>query len=248
MDYPIVRAKERPFTGKGYARKIRALGYLPAVLYGQGTAARSLIVDPKTMAGILTGARAVNTVVRLEIESKDAKKDDCLAIVREYSLHPVKRFLEHCDFMVIDDTTEMTIRVPVRTTGKSEGEKVGGQLNIALREITLKCKPGDVPEAVVIDVSALNLNQGLLLSQLVYPAGTRAVYPKDRAVVTVRMPKAEAVEEEAAPAEGEVVPGAEGAVPGAEGAAPAAAGAAPAAAPGAAPAKGAAKAPEKGKK
>ncbi|MBM4396320.1 MAG: 50S ribosomal protein L25 [Deltaproteobacteria bacterium] len=219
MDYPVVRAKDRPFKGKGFARKVRQLGYLPAVIYGQGTAARPLVVDPKTIVGVLTGPRAINTVVRLEIEKKDGK-DECLAIVREYQIHPVKRALEHCDFQIVDESTEMTIKVPIRTTGRSEGEKVGAVLNIALREVSVRCKAPDVPEAIVVDVTPLQLNQAMLLSDLPYPAGTRPVFVKDRAAITVRMPKAEKVEEAAA-AEGEAAP-AEGEAPAAEGAAPAA--------------------------
>jgi len=213
MEFPVVRAKERPFRGKGFARKIRQLGYLPAVVYGQDTAARPLVVDPKTVIGVLRGARSVNTVVRLEIEKKDGK-DECLAVIREYQVHPVKRNLEHCDFLIVDEKTEMTVKVPVRTTGRSEGEKAGAVLNIALREVAVRCKAGDVPEAIVVDVTALQVNQGISLSELPYPAGTRPVYVKDRAVVTVRMPKAEkteaAAEGEAAPAEGEAAPAAEG--------------------------------------
>jgi large subunit ribosomal protein L25 len=241
MEFPIVRAKDRPFLGKGYARKIRALNYLPAVLYGGGSAARPLVVDPKTIVAILQGPRARNTVIRLEVEGKEGL-DSCLAMIRDYQIRPVNRIIQHCDFLVVDETTEMTVKVPLRSVGKSEGEKVGAALNIALREVSIRCKAADIPEAIVVDVTSMGLNAVLMLSALPYPAGTKPIYPKDRAAIVVRMPKAEKVEEEAAVAEGAAVPAegaAAGAAPAAPGAAPAAGAAAPAAgaAPAAKPAK-----------
>jgi len=204
MEYPVVRAKERPFTGKGFARKIRQLGYLPAVLYGRGVSARPLVVDPKTVRDILNGPRARNTVVRLEIEGSS---ETPLALIKDFEAHPVTRRLQHCDFMVVNEDTELTIQVPLRTTGRSEGEKAGGTLSVGFREVTVRCKAGDVPEAIVVDVGPLKLGEVLTLSQLPYPPRVRPVFQKDNPAILVRMPKAaaggaEAVTEAAKPAEG----------------------------------------------
>lgn len=196
MDYPVVRAKARPFTGKGYSRKVRVLGYLPAVLYGPGMPTKPIVVDPKTVVGILNSPRGMNTVVRLDIEGKEGL-ESCLALIKDYSIHPVKRVLEHCDFLKVDEAGELTVTVPIRTVGKSAGEKAGAKLNLALREVTIRCRPDCVPEAIEIDVTPLGVNESLLLSQLRYPEGTRPVITKDRTVVTVRMPKAEKGAEEA---------------------------------------------------
>jgi len=216
MEYPVIVAKVRPFSGKGYARKVRALGYIPAVLYSGGLEAQSLVVDPKVVAAVLNGSRHANTVVKLEIEDKDAAKTGTfLALVREYSVHPYRRTLEHCDFLKVDENAERTFRIPIHIEGKSEGEKLGAKLNIAQRDIVIRCLPADVPEKIEVDVSPLNVGEVLTLSQLPYPPKTVAVFDRDAVVVSVRMPRAEVKEETPEAVEGEgaavVAEGAEGA-------------------------------------
>ena len=245
MEYPVVRAKDRPLAGKGYARKVRGLGYLPAVLYGRGMATRPIVVDPKTVVAILNGPRRTNTVIRVEVESGD-KTDSCLALIREYSVHPVRRLIEHCDFMAVDADMQMNVKVPIKVEGKSEGEKVGAKLNVALRNIALRCKVTEVPESIIIDVSPLKVGQTLMLSQITLPAGTKPLYPRDMAVVSVRMPRAEKSAAEEA-AEAAAAEGAEAAVEGAEGAPAAAEGEVKAGAEVKPGAKGEVKAEPKGK-
>jgi large subunit ribosomal protein L25 len=225
MEHVQVKAKSRTVVGKGYARKIRALGYLPAVLYGGTEGAVPLVVDPKVISGILKSHTGRNTVVRLQVEGDSA--GECIAIVRDFTVHPVKRTLEHCDFLRVNDQTELLVKVPIKTIGKAEGEKLGARLNIAMRQVTLKCKAGAVPDAIVIDVTPFQVGQSMSLSQLPLPEGVRAVFIKDNAVVTVKIPRAEK-EEETKVAEGAAAT--EAAAPAAGAAAPAAAGAAPAAA------------------
>lgn len=215
MENPLIRAKARELVGKGFARKVRALGYLPAVLYGGGNGPRSLVVDAKAVTNVLNGKSGRNTIVRLSVEDETAP-EQTLAVVREFQVHPVKRNLEHCDFLRVGEGTELTVKVPVRLTGKSEGEKLGAHLNLAMRQVTLRCKAGEVPDEIVIDVTSFKIGEVMTLSRLPLAEGTRAVFVKDNAVVTLKMPRAE----KGAGEEGEA---------GAEGAAPAAAAAAPAA-------------------
>jgi len=190
MENPLIRAKAREIVGKGFARKIRALGYLPAVVYGGEGEPRSLIVDTKAVTHVLNGKGGRNAVIRLSIED-DKAPEETLAVVREFQVHPVKRNLEHCDFMRVHAGTELIVKVPVRLTGKSEGEKLGAHLNLAMRVVTLRCKVGEVPEEIVIDVTPFKIGQVMTLSQLPLAGDTRAVYVKDNAVVTLKMPRAE---------------------------------------------------------
>jgi large subunit ribosomal protein L25 len=201
MEHPLIRAKAREFVGKGFARKIRALGYLPAVLYGGEGEPRSLVVDGKAVTNVLNGKSGRNTIVNLSIEDEKSA-EQTLAVVREFQVHPLKRNLEHCDFMRVGEDTELTVRVPVRVTGKSEGEKLGARLNLAMRQVNLRCKAGVVPDEIVIDVTSFKVGQVMTLSQLPLAEGARAVFVKDNAVVTLKMPRADksATEEEEAEA------------------------------------------------
>jgi large subunit ribosomal protein L25 len=220
MDFPLVRAKDRPLCGKGFSRKIRGLGYLPAVVYGPDLAARPLVVDPKTVVAILNGPKRANTVVRLQIEGK-GQPESFLAVIRDHSVHPYRRHLEHCDFMKVDADRELTLRIPIRTLGKSAGEKLGARLNVAAREITVRCMPSAVPESIEVDVTPLEVGSVLTVTQLPYPAGVKPVFDRDRVVVTVRMPKEEKKAEAAAEGEAAAPAAGEAAAPAAEGAAPA---------------------------
>ncbi len=190
MENPLIRAKAREFVGKGFARKIRALGFMPAVLYGGEGEARPLVVDAKVVTNVLNGKAGRNAIIRLSIEDETAP-EQTLAVVREFQVHPVRRNLEHCDFLRVGENTELTVKVPVRLTGKAEGEKLGAHLNLAMRQVTLRCKAGVVPEEIVIDVTAFVVGQVMALSELPLAEGVRAVFVKDNAVVTLKMPRAD---------------------------------------------------------
>lgn len=216
MEYPVVSVRRRDVTGKGAARKLRALGYIPAVLYGKGLDSTALVVNPREVVGAFRGERGVNTVVRLKFAGDEAA-EGCLALVREYTTHPLRRTLQHCDFLKVGEDTELTLEVPIRIVGKSEGEKLGAKVGNPLARVRVKCKVRDIPAAIDVDVTSLGVGDGVMLSELALPAGVRAIYTKDVPVVLVRMGRAEkeseaAVAAEGAPAERET-PAAEGTTP-----------------------------------
>lgn len=214
MEYPVVTVRRRDARGKGAARKLRALGYIPAVLYGQGFLSTPLVVDPKEVVGAFRGERGVNTVLKLRFADGDTA-EECLALVREYAVHPVRRSLQHCDFLKVSEDTELTLEVPIRITGKSEGEKLGAKVSNPLARVRVRCGVRDIPAAIEVDVTPLGLGDGVMLSELTLPPGVRTTYTKDVPVVLVRMGRAEkepGAAAEGAPAEGET-PAAEGTTP-----------------------------------
>lgn len=217
MEYPVVSVRRRDVTGKGAARKLRALGYIPAVLYGRGLDSTPLVVNPREVLGAFRGERGVNTVVQLKFAGDEAA-EGCLALVREYATHPLRRTLQHCDFLKVGEDTEVTLEVPIRIVGKSEGEKLGAKVGNPLARVRVKCKVRDIPAAIDVDVTPLGVGDGVMLSELALPAGVRTLYTKDVPVVLVRMGRAEKEPEAAAAAEGAP---AEGGAPEAEGATPA---------------------------
>lgn len=205
MEYPVVTVRRRDVTGKGVARKLRALGYIPAVLYGKDGGSTPLVVNPKEVVGAFRGERGANTVMRLRFEG-DETTGECLALVRNHATHPVRRTLLHCDFMRVSDDTELTLDVPIRIVGKSEGEKLGAKVGNPLTRVRVRCKVRDIPAAIEVDVTPLGVGDGIMLSELTLPPGVRAIYTKDVPVVLVRMGRAEKEPEAAAvgaPAEGE---------------------------------------------
>jgi len=226
VQMPTVKAQNRVAAGKAEARRLRRTGLVPAVAYGKGLPSTSIAVPPKEVAVILKSERGQNTVVELEL--KDRK---ILAMIRDFVLHPVKRSLEHVDFIEVKLDKPVDVSVPLFTTGKPVGVTAGGVLRIVYRTVPVRCLPDRIPLKLEADVTHLELGMHVSTQELKLPEGVSVRLPPEQTLVAVVAPEKEV--EEAAP-----VPGAAAAaVPGAAGAAaPGAAGAAPAA--DAAPAKG----------
>ncbi len=139
-----------------------------------------------------------------------------VALVKETQYHPVTGAVLHADFYEVDLTRKLRVRVPLHFIGKAAGVALGGILQPVQRDVEVECLPGDIPEFLNVDVSALEIHDAIHVSQLQAPEGVKVVYDTDATLVTVSPPTVEEVkvEEAAAVAEGVVVEGA----PAAEGA------------------------------
>ncbi len=210
MEYPVIRAKDRAFVGTGIARKIRELGFVPAVVYGGNLAERNIVVDPRVVGAVLRSEGGRNRLVKLTVEGD--KPEEMLAVVREFQLDPIKRNLLHCDFMRVQEDTPIVVKVPVSVVGKSDAEKLGAVVKRTMRFVSIKCPAALIPEAIVINADTLNMGDTIKISQLPLPEGARPVFLRDNKVILVTMPKADKEEAAAAPAEGAEAP-AEGAAP-----------------------------------
>jgi large subunit ribosomal protein L25 len=231
MDFAKVNVAVRPGTKKGGARKVRATGKVPGVLYGRKEEPLAVLFDEKELITSLDKERKRNTVLKLAI-SNGGKTEEITAMVRDAQINPLSRRLVHVDFLRVDLEAEVHVSVPLVLTGKAVGLQNGGNLHQSLHMIPIAAKPAAIPTKLELDVSALDIGDALHVSDLKLGAGVRALLDARDGLASVVAPKAEKVEEAAAPIEG--------AVP-AEGAA-AAGGAA------AAPAAGAAAAPAADKK
>ncbi len=239
MDFSKVSVDVRKQTGKGGARKVRASGKIPGVLYGTKGAPISVTFDEKTLLQSLDKERRRNTVFSLTVAGEAGKNEQVTAMIRDAQIDPITRRLMHVDFLRVDLEKEVNVTVPLVLTGKAIGTTNGGNLHQSMHAILVAAKPAAIPTKLEVDVTPLDIGMALHVSDLKLAAGVRALLDAKEAIASVVAPKAEKVEAEAAPIEGAVP--AEGAAA-AEGAAPAAEGAKP----GAAPAKGgAAAAPAK---
>ena len=244
MDFSKVSVEVRKQSGKGGARKVRAGGKIPGVLYGHKGEPVAVSFDEKTLLHSLDKERRRNTVFSLTVAG-DGKNEEVTAMIRDAQIDPMSRRLMHVDFLRVDLDKEVHVTVPLILTGKAIGTISGGNLHQSMHAILVAAKPAAIPTKLEVDVTSLEIGMALHVSDLKLAAGVRALLDPKEAIASVVAPKAEKVEAEAAPIEGAVP--AEGAAA-VEGAAPAAEGAAKGAAAGkgAAPAKGgAAAAPAK---
>jgi large subunit ribosomal protein L25 len=220
MDFAKVDVEVRKEFGKGNARRTRAKGKIPAVLYGQREQPLSLALDPLALVRSMDKERRRNTVFSLKVAGEGAPAD-VTAMIREVQIDPMSRKIMHVDFQRVSLDEEVRVTVPLVLKGTPVGVVNGGNLHHNVYDIPVAAKPGAIPLRIEIDVSGLNIGQAVHVSDLKLEAGVRALLDAKNSLASVVAPRAEKIEE-AAPA---AAAGAEGAAAApAEGAAPAAGG------------------------
>jgi len=197
-------ATVRPLGGKGPARRLRAVGQMPAVAYGGDMAATSLSVSPKELGKILSGERGLNTVVELKLEGQG----NIPTLVVDYQIHPVTRALLHADFRKIDLDKTVDVEVKLELVGKAPGVTVGGVLHQVFRKLPVRCRPAHIPVKLVHDVGELGLDAVAQVKDLRLPEGVEVLLPPDRTVVGVFTARKRKEDEEEAAAEGAAKPAA----------------------------------------
>jgi large subunit ribosomal protein L25 len=201
-------AEERTGTGKGAARKLRAAGRMPAVVYGRGKGGHPVVVDPKALYQILRGSQSgMNTLIDLRFGGRES-----VVLVREIQRDPVSGSWIHADLYVVDLQQTIQVRVPLHFVGRPIGVENGGILDHPMRELEIECLPRAIPDSIEVDVSALDVGDSIHVRDLTLPEGAKVISDADLAVASVVLPKAEEEKPiEAVPAEGVVAEGAEAA-------------------------------------
>lgn len=182
-----LKAEKRESTGKGVARKLRAAGRLPAVVYGQGEAATHLTLDAADTRYLFERISVENTIVSLEV---DGEKAPLPTLIREIQVHPFRPDLLHVDFLLVQKGVTIDVQIPVQLEGTPAGVKNdGGTIQQILHEMPVRVIPSKIPDAIVVDVSALELGESLHVSDVVMPEGVEANLELERTICTVAMPK-----------------------------------------------------------
>ena len=183
MEAPILRALRRNRSGKGVARKIRAQGMIPGVLYGGGENI-PLTLQPQELLKILTSGE--NTIFQLEIDGELG--GDRQAIVRDLQRDPLRETLLHADLYRISMDVEITVSVPIVLQGMSrEVSDVGGMINQLLHEIEIQCLPSLIPHELTIDVAHLGIGEVLHVRDLPVLQGIQVLAASDEVVASVNV-------------------------------------------------------------
>ena len=181
-----VNAKKREDTGKGVARKLRASGAIPAVLYGEQTTPVALEMDRHEITTILRKSTSEHILVDLTVANNGGTPE--MALVREVQHDPVTSEILHVDFLHISATKKIRITVPVHIVGIADGVKnFGGLLQHISRELEIESLPADIPEMIDADVTELGIGDAIHVSDLQLE-GITFVTPADRTVVSVIPP------------------------------------------------------------
>ncbi|MFT4235509.1 MAG: 50S ribosomal protein L25/general stress protein Ctc [Microbacterium sp.] len=180
-DQNKLSAAVRTEFGKGFARRLRAAGQIPAVLYGHGT-------DPVHVAlpGHETGliVRHANAVITLDIEGTEA-----LALVKDVQRDPVRQIIEHIDLLVVRKGEKITVDVPVIV----EGESFAGTIvNLDAATLSLEVEATHIPEHIVVSVEGLEEGAHITAGEVALPAGAALVTDPEVLVVAISVPAVEA--------------------------------------------------------
>lgn len=182
-----LQAHKREQSGKGVARKLRAAGQLPAVVYGQGEEALHLTLDAADTRYLFERISLENTIVNLEVEGEAAPLP---TLIREVQVHPFRPDLLHVDFYLIQKGVTIEVQIPVQLEGTAAGVRNdGGTIQQILHEMSVKVIPSKIPDAIVVDVSHLELGDSLHISDIEMPEGVEANIDASRTICTVVMPK-----------------------------------------------------------
>ena len=200
-------AKRRSETGKGAARRIRAAGQIPAVLYGKDQDPIALTVDAQETGHLFHSISVENTIVNVKIEDE---AEELETLVREIQMHPFRPDIVHVDFYRIQRGVAIEVDVPVNYMGTPEGVKHGGVLEAILHELRVKCVPSKIPEIIEVDVSGLEVGDSIHASEIEVEEDVELLTDPIRTLCLVAVPKVEVVEEEELE-EGVEVEGEEGA-------------------------------------
>jgi len=188
-----LQAEKRSTKGKNEARRLRAAGRIPAVVYGvEKGKAVEISVDPKILSRILHSESGVNTLISLTgLEgASDAK-----VLVKEYQLDPIHHKMLHADFFQIAMDKMLTVTVPILIKGEAKGVKQqGGVVDFVNREIEIEVLPADIPEHIDVDITELMLGQGVRVRDIhTENAKWKPLSDMDLMLVHVVAPRAEEV-------------------------------------------------------
>jgi large subunit ribosomal protein L25 len=203
LEIPQLNASTRESQGKGPARTLRREGKVPAVLYGRGVETIQLAVDSRDFEKLIKEAGAGTQLITLTIEGDVPQTKT--AMIKELQTHPLNQQILHADFYEIAMDREIEVQIPIIPVGKAIGVENGGMMQIVRREIEAYCLPLQIPEAIEVDVSELNIGDSLHIKEIKLPEGVTIEAENDYTVITVVSPAAmeEEPEEELEEIEGE---------------------------------------------
>lgn len=183
-----LKAEPREAIGKGAARKMRQDGQVPAVVYGRDADTLHLKLNTHDADHLFRHISVDNTIVELSLEGE---KEPIQTLVREIQTHPWKGHILHVDFYRIQAGVEVDVEVPVHLMGTPVGVKMeGGVLEQALHDLPLRCIPSKIPEVIEVDVTGMEVNDVLHVSDLEFEEGVEVTISLDRTICSVSIPRA----------------------------------------------------------
>ena len=206
MEWVELAAKERRVFGKEACKKLRVNNEIPAILYGGGEGNISLALNPVDLRKALEKGGGENVIIHLTVH-RDGEEVMRTVMVKDIQSHPTRGEYLHVDLLRISMEKMIRVDVPITLYGEAPGVKMmGGILDHVLREVEVECLPAEIPEALVADISSLEIGDSVHVRDLKAIEGVKILVNPEMLVASVSHPeKEEEAPVEVAPAEPEVV-------------------------------------------
>jgi len=192
--HETLQATKRDQGGTAVAKRLRREGIIPAIIYGADQDNYTIQLKSNDFRDLLNRSSSNNFLVNLEIEG--AKEKTKLAMVQEVQFKALTGDVIHVDFHAVKADQTISAQLPIELLGEPEGVKAGGVLDHQVRSVEVNCLPADLPEKIEIDVSHVELDEAIHVSDLVFPEGVETTMEGDVVVALVAVPKVVVVEEE----------------------------------------------------
>ncbi|ABF92702.1 ribosomal 5S rRNA E-loop binding protein Ctc/L25/TL5 [Myxococcus xanthus DK 1622] len=181
-----LEAKPREGSGKGVARRLRAQGLIPAVVYGKHLEKPVHIsVNPKAVRQAINTPHKFNTLIQIKVEGGDRQ-----VLLKDYQMDPVTRAILHADFLDVRPTDKVKVNVPLVLSGRAQGVADGGLLTQARREIEVWSLPGAIPEKIEVDVTPMKIAEVLHINDLKLPEGVSVKTNVNYTLAVISAPEA----------------------------------------------------------
>ena len=183
----VVKTEKRQGLGSNAARRLRAQGFIPAVLYGESMESQPLVLSKKDIVQILRLETGENTIFKVAVNA-----DQYDVMIKELQVDPATDELLHADLIRISMDKPVRVTVPVVHRGEPVGVKTeGGFIDFVTREVEVECLPRDIPESLGIDIAELHVNQSFKVENMAIPAGVKIITEPAAVLVLVSMPHKE---------------------------------------------------------
>lgn len=188
----VIEAETRSDMGKGASRRLRHQGKIPGVIYGAGKDAVSITLDHNKLNHQLDHESFYSSVLKIKVDG--GKTEDVL--LKDLQRHAFKPKLVHVDFHRVRADVAIKVSVPVHVEGAEENAavKAGGVVSHMLTEVEVSCLPANLPESLSLDITELEMDGHLSLSDMKMPKGVEVVAlaqeePNNMSVVAIHVPK-----------------------------------------------------------
>jgi large subunit ribosomal protein L25 len=181
-----IEASRRDSWGKGVARRIRASGRVPGIVYGHGMEPLPIALDRREFVTALQTEAGLNVLLDIQVDG-----DTTLALMKDLHRDPVRGTLLHADFIKVDRDEEVEVEVPIHLVGDATGVKEGGALEHPLNSVHVRCKATEVPQGIDADVSGLNIGDSLRVAELATGRTFEILTDPDAVVALVAAPVSE---------------------------------------------------------